>query len=242
MSEGDYSSAGFNDFLVRSIDSAPSANLSQLPPNPNRELNYDSQAVRGSLGDTLQVGLVDIKGRDGVIEVKDSSGDMAIRIGNPEDPGQLLVPKGAAYIYDRDGIPTIVNGRIVGNKILGKIKLETTVYVPNNCTAGNVSMAKLANTDIYCTIPDGVTVLKMSTTIGAFMYATEISSNQVPIAQQLTNPDRLAGYSSTFIFIDVIPNSSMHFFIAADNGDSGSQSAVGGFTKQSPGLFMIEIG
>lgn len=55
----DYSKAGFDGFLSRSIDDLSQANLDSLGP-PSTAQAYDRSQVSGSLGDTLQVGNVHI--------------------------------------------------------------------------------------------------------------------------------------------------------------------------------------
>jgi len=50
-----YTQAGFNGFLSRSVDNLPSQNLSSPGPMSTSQA-FDRQQVSGMLGDTLQIG------------------------------------------------------------------------------------------------------------------------------------------------------------------------------------------
>lgn len=82
----DYTAAGFDGFLNRSIDSGFSQNaqhtLSFLPSiNTGQQLNYDQMQVTGALGDHLRIGNVDIDGGSGRISIFDNEGNEIVRLG-----------------------------------------------------------------------------------------------------------------------------------------------------------------
>lgn len=56
----DYTAAGFDGFLSRSIDNLPKINLDSQGPS-STAMRYDSAQVSGFLGDTLQIGGVRIE-------------------------------------------------------------------------------------------------------------------------------------------------------------------------------------
>ena len=76
----DYTQAGLDGFLSRSIDDLSQVNLSSQGPQ-SMSMAYDRAQVSGSLGNTLQVGKVHIDGISGRISVFDDSGNETIRIG-----------------------------------------------------------------------------------------------------------------------------------------------------------------
>lgn len=79
----DYTKAGFNSFLTRSIesDTAPSLGASLVT---TRRIEFDRQAVGSQLGDTYRIGLIQVNGRDGNIIVPDADGTPRILIGEEE--------------------------------------------------------------------------------------------------------------------------------------------------------------
>lgn len=80
----DYESAGFDSFLTRSIDSQ-SGNLTLASSEDigySRQVNYDQNQVTGSLGDTLQIGNIQINGVEGRISIFDGDQNEVVRIGS----------------------------------------------------------------------------------------------------------------------------------------------------------------
>ncbi len=79
-----YSNAGFDGFLNRSIDTNPSVihtDLNSIPAiSTGQQVNYDQMQVTGSLGDHLRVGLIDLAGGEGRISISDSGGNETIRL------------------------------------------------------------------------------------------------------------------------------------------------------------------
>ena len=55
----DYTAAGFDAFLSRSIDNLSQVNLDSVGPMTT-SVRYDSTQVSGMIGDTLQLGAVNI--------------------------------------------------------------------------------------------------------------------------------------------------------------------------------------
>lgn len=75
MDNYNYTSAGFDGFLSRSIDRTPQVNLNDPGPVSN-SVRYDSTQVSGFLGDTLQIGSVRIT-RTGII-MNDGTNDVLL--------------------------------------------------------------------------------------------------------------------------------------------------------------------
>ncbi len=70
-----YTSAGFDGFLMRSIDKTPQVNLSD--PGPvSKSVHFDRMQVSGMLGDTLQLGQVTINRTN--IVINDGQNDRLI--------------------------------------------------------------------------------------------------------------------------------------------------------------------
>lgn len=72
----DYTMAGFNAFMTRSIDSTLPTSLGADAPRTSNALNFDRQSVGGFLGDTLQVGGVRIEKKS--IIMNDGQNDFLI--------------------------------------------------------------------------------------------------------------------------------------------------------------------
>lgn len=81
---GDYTDAGFDGFLSRSIDDLSQINLDSQGPT-STSIRYDSAQVSGMLGDTLQVGKIKIDGVMGRLSIFDDNGNEVGRIGNIDD-------------------------------------------------------------------------------------------------------------------------------------------------------------
>ena len=68
----DYTQAGFDNFLSRSVDDLSQTNLDSAGPQTTA-MRYDSAQVSGLLGDTLQIGSVRINRTN--ITMDDGSND-----------------------------------------------------------------------------------------------------------------------------------------------------------------------
>lgn len=81
----DYSNAGFDNFLNRSIDSNSRVNLGATggQPSTSRQMAFDRSQVSGFLGDIFQVGRVQVHAA-GYITVLDPEGNEATRFGDLE--------------------------------------------------------------------------------------------------------------------------------------------------------------
>lgn len=73
-SDYDYSAAGFDGFMSRAIGNVPQVNLDS-PTAPNNALPVDRTQVSGQLGDTLQIGKINLNGSDGNIILNDGNTD-----------------------------------------------------------------------------------------------------------------------------------------------------------------------
>lgn len=86
----DYTDAGFDSFLSRSIDSQPQANLDTGGP-VSTQMRYDSSQSTGSVGDSFAVGNIIINGKDGgSITIKDEHSDAAIVINGRDRRIEIL--------------------------------------------------------------------------------------------------------------------------------------------------------
>jgi hypothetical protein len=79
----DYTTAGFDGFLSRSVDNTPRINLAAQGPN-STAIRYDASQVSGSLGNTLQIGGILIDGVSGRISIYSDDNEV-VRIGNLDD-------------------------------------------------------------------------------------------------------------------------------------------------------------
>lgn len=77
MDNYSYESAGFDSFLSRSIDGLSQVNLDSQGPQ-GTAIRYDDSQVSGMLGDTLQVGRININGASGNITGNDGTNDYFI--------------------------------------------------------------------------------------------------------------------------------------------------------------------
>lgn len=80
----DYSDAGLDSFLSRSIDDVSQVNLS-APGPPNNAIAFDRSSVTGPLGDTLRVGKIYIDGVKGRVSFFDDTGNEYMRQGELDD-------------------------------------------------------------------------------------------------------------------------------------------------------------
>lgn len=71
----DYTAAGFDGFLSRSIDNTPRVNLASQGPQ-STAIRYDDAQVSGMLGDTLQIGGVRISRE--AITINDGQNDFLV--------------------------------------------------------------------------------------------------------------------------------------------------------------------
>lgn len=78
-----YEDAGFNNFLLRSIDSGSPTTLQQAENSrPRRDINFDQSGISGALGDRIAIGSVTIDGVNGRITITDENAAEVVRIGN----------------------------------------------------------------------------------------------------------------------------------------------------------------
>lgn len=72
-----YADAGFNNFLSRSLKSIPVAQtLSDgASTSSGRAVNFDRQQVAAPIGNTMQVGLIQLNGQTGDIILPDGTND-----------------------------------------------------------------------------------------------------------------------------------------------------------------------
>jgi len=66
----DYTTAGFDGFLSRSVDNAPQINLA-TPTPATPAIAFDRSQITGFLGDTLQIGKIHLNGSDENIIMSD---------------------------------------------------------------------------------------------------------------------------------------------------------------------------
>jgi hypothetical protein len=79
----DYTDAGFDAFLSRSIDNLSQVNLDAQGPVSN-SVAYDRTQVSGALGDTLRIGTILIDGVKGRISIYEGSSEV-VRLGELDD-------------------------------------------------------------------------------------------------------------------------------------------------------------
>lgn len=81
----DYSMAGFDPFLSRSIDATMGqSGLGQNVPSASRAMAFDRQQTTGMLGDVFTVGNITINGAEGTITVSDGE-NVRVLIGFQQD-------------------------------------------------------------------------------------------------------------------------------------------------------------
>lgn len=84
----DYSDAGFDAFMDRSIDASGGGNAGGTLEDQtyqSRETNYDAGGSSGSLGDSLQIGNIKLDGVKGRISVYDETGNEVVRLGDLDE-------------------------------------------------------------------------------------------------------------------------------------------------------------
>jgi len=84
--EFDYTRAGFDGFLSRSINNDFTGNnITNLNLVPavisGQQVNYDQVQVSGALGDKLKIGNITLDGADGKISIFDDQGNELVRLG-----------------------------------------------------------------------------------------------------------------------------------------------------------------
>lgn len=78
----DYTQAGFDPFLSRSIDGTGAPNLAmEVPLVPNQAIAFDQTSISGMLGDKLKIGSVTLDGANGRISVFDTNNNEVVRVG-----------------------------------------------------------------------------------------------------------------------------------------------------------------
>lgn len=81
----DYTTAGFDDFLSRSLDSTGQMALNEPMSSPSQAISFDRGQISGSFPDSVQVGKIKLDGVSGRIDVVDDEGNISIRIGKLDD-------------------------------------------------------------------------------------------------------------------------------------------------------------
>lgn len=76
----DYTAAGFDKFLSRSVDDAQQQNLDAGGVTP-MAIPFDRTQSTGSLGNTIRVGNINLDGVTGRISIYDDQGNEVVRIG-----------------------------------------------------------------------------------------------------------------------------------------------------------------
>lgn len=83
-SQYDYETAGFDNFLSRSIENNPQVSLNSPAP-VNNAIAFDRSQSSGALGDVISIGNIKLDGVTGRISVFDASGNEVVRIGDLGD-------------------------------------------------------------------------------------------------------------------------------------------------------------
>lgn len=81
----DYTTAGFDTFLDRSIDSNSAVTLDSQPQAQSRQINYDQSQVSGSLGDILSIGGIQLDGQKRRITIYDENANESVWIGDIDE-------------------------------------------------------------------------------------------------------------------------------------------------------------
>lgn len=85
----DYTLAGFDAFLDRSIDGNDAYTLDDRPNIANQQINYDQSQVSGKLGSTLQIAdSITIDGIKRRISITDENGIEVTRLGKLKDDSE----------------------------------------------------------------------------------------------------------------------------------------------------------
>jgi hypothetical protein len=80
----DYTVAGFDGFLSRSIDTQ-GAPLDAQPDAPSKQMDFDRSQASGALGNTVRIGNINIDGVEGRISVYDDESNEVARFGKLDD-------------------------------------------------------------------------------------------------------------------------------------------------------------
>lgn len=80
----DYTLAGFDGFLIRSLDSSGRVVLGANPRPMSRAVAYDRGQQSGGFGDVVTIGKITIDGANGFISSHDDDGNEIARLGNLE--------------------------------------------------------------------------------------------------------------------------------------------------------------
>lgn len=73
----DYSNAGLDSFLSRSIDDISQVNLDSTGPRSSA-IRYDDSQQSGMMGDMIRIGKITLNGQDGNIVGNDGTNDFFI--------------------------------------------------------------------------------------------------------------------------------------------------------------------
>lgn len=76
-SDQDYTAAGFDSFLSRSVDDLPQTNLDSKGP-ANNAMPFDRTQVSGALGDTVKIGNIFLDGANSRIIMNDGTNDVLL--------------------------------------------------------------------------------------------------------------------------------------------------------------------
>lgn len=76
----DYTTAGFDDFLSRSVDNVSQANLDSAGPR-STAVRFDGAQISGALGDTFRIGSIFLDGAKGRITILDDDGNTVVILG-----------------------------------------------------------------------------------------------------------------------------------------------------------------
>ncbi len=116
----DYNSAGFDNFLSRSIDDLQQANLDAAGPQSN-QLSFDRSQVNGSLGDKIQVGDILIDGKDQAITLSEDGRLKSLLIGR-DSQGRQVVKVAKEGFDAKDGR----DDELVFNSLQNTLKIVKT--------------------------------------------------------------------------------------------------------------------
>ena len=81
----DYTTAGFDNFLNRSLDSTGQMALNEPMSTKSQAISFDRGGISGAFPDSVQVGKIKLDGVSGRIDVVDDEGNISIRIGKLDD-------------------------------------------------------------------------------------------------------------------------------------------------------------
>lgn len=253
MDNYDYSTAGYDQFLTRSIDSNLAQTLDQSAAmDTSRQNNFEQNQTSGVLGDIFRIGNIELNGTDGVIRLRDKDGREVLSIGDPDNPGQLTLRNGGLYAFDKDGNPTVINGKLVGNRNLGSVTIDNvggnilgTTFINYDQEMVDTSFS-IQSTHIRFTVPDGVTRVRI--TLSSSTTATGLAIFDKPLSstdQTINAGNRLfeatggaSIYATRTWYHTVVPGAVKDYFVASEASGVTESMTV---SKQLPLTFSIDI-